>query len=60
MVAMGTARKFDVTDYLNSEETIAENLTDALEDQNPDVFLVALGNVAKARGITLFPKFIMD
>ncbi len=33
-------------------ETIAEYLTAALEDPNPDVFLAALADVAKARGTT--------
>jgi len=32
------------------EETLALNA--ALEDSNPDVFLAAVGNVAKARGMT--------
>ena len=43
--------KFDASDYLDSEEAIAEYLTAALEDKNPDVFLAAISDVAKARGI---------
>jgi probable addiction module antidote protein len=43
---------FDASDYLNSEEVIAEYLTAALEDPDPDAFLVAVCDVAKARGIT--------
>lgn len=43
--------KFDAANYLDSEETIAEFLTAALEDENPEVFLTAIGAVAKARGI---------
>ena len=31
---------------------MAEYLTAALEDPNPDVFLAAVGNVAKARGMS--------
>jgi probable addiction module antidote protein len=31
---------------------IAEYLTAALEDENPDVFLAAVGNVANPRGMT--------
>ena len=31
---------------------LAEYLTAALEDRNPDVFLLAVGNVAKARGMS--------
>jgi len=44
--------KFDASDYLDREEMIAEYLTVALEDENPDVFLAAIADVAKARGIT--------
>lgn len=42
--------RFDVADYLDNEEIIAEYLTAALEDENPDVFLAAVADVAKARG----------
>lgn len=43
--------KFDAVQYLDSEEMISEYLTAAMEDDNPDVFLAALSDVAKARGI---------
>lgn len=49
---MNQFTKFDTSDYLDSEEVIAEYLTAALEDENPDVFLAALSDVAKARGMT--------
>lgn len=49
---MGAFLKFDASHYLDSEETIAEYLTAALEDENPDFFPAALGNVAKARGMS--------
>ncbi|KXU39074.1 addiction module antitoxin [Ventosimonas gracilis] len=42
---------FDVSAHLDDEETIRAYLSAALEDPNPDAFLLALGNVAKARGI---------
>ncbi len=42
---------FDASEYLDNEEVIAEYLTAALEDPNPEVFLIAVANVAKARGI---------
>ena len=48
--------KFDAVDYLDSEEMMAEYLTAAMEDENPDVFLAALADVAKARGITQLAK----
>ena len=44
--------EFDPSAYLDNDEVIAEYLTAALEDGNPDVFLAAVGNVAKARGMS--------
>ena len=43
---------FDAANYLDSEEAIAEYLSAALEDENPDVFLMAVRDVARARGMT--------
>ena len=43
---------FDASDYLDSEEAIAEYLTAALENPDPDAFLVAVRDVAKAQGIS--------
>ena len=37
---------FDASEYLDDEEVIAEYLTAALEDPNPEVFLIAVANVA--------------
>ena len=45
-------KEFDPSAYLDNEEIIAEYLSAALEDENPDVFLSAIGNVAKARGMS--------
>jgi probable addiction module antidote protein len=42
---------FDASDYLDSDEAIAEYLTAALDNPDPDAFLVAVRDVAKARGI---------
>ena len=47
-----TIQAFDVSAHLDDEETIRAYLSAALEDPNPDAFLMALGNVAKARGMT--------
>ena len=47
---------FDAADYLDNEETIAAYLTAALEDENPDIFLVAVKDVARARGMTQLAK----
>ncbi len=53
---MTIIREFDASRYLNDEETIAEYLAASLEDPDPDAFLTALGDVAKARGITQLAK----
>jgi probable addiction module antidote protein len=42
---------FDAADYLDTDEIIAEYLSAALEDPNPDVFLMAVADVAKAKGM---------
>ena len=48
--------QFDASEYLDNEEVIAEYLAAALEDPNPDVFLHAVADVAKARGISRVAK----
>lgn len=47
---------FDPSDYLTEEETIEEYLTAAMEDQDPEMLLVALRNVARARGMAQLAK----
>lgn len=47
---------FDAANYLTDDETIAEYLTAALEDPNPDVFLAAVRAVARARGMAQVAK----
>jgi probable addiction module antidote protein len=42
---------FDISDHLDNEEVIAEYLTVAAEDEDPNILLAALGDVAKARGM---------
>ena len=49
---MAKVSEFDPSEFLDSEETIAEYLTAALEDDDPDVFLSAVGHVATARGMS--------
>lgn len=51
-----TYAAFDPADYLDNDEVIAEYLSAAVEDPNPDVFLAALGDVAKARGMAKIAK----
>ena len=48
--------RFDAADYLDDEETIAEYISAALEDPNPEVFLTAVRDVARARGMAQLAK----
>ncbi len=43
---------FEIADYLDSEETIAEYLSAILEQGDLDLLVSAIGDVAKARGMT--------
>ena len=49
---MPKLKPFDTSAFLDDDEVVAEYLTAALEDSNPDVFLSAVGQVAKARGMS--------
>lgn len=44
--------KFDISDYLDSNEMIAEYLNSVLEEGNDSEIIVAIGNIAKAIGMT--------
>ena len=45
-------RPFDMANYLNSEEEVAEYLRQVLEDNDPTELAAALGDIARARGMT--------
>ena len=49
-------KPFDAAAYLDNDAVIAEYLSAAAEDPNPEVFVAALGNVAKARGMAQIAK----
>ena len=44
--------QFDAAPYLGSEETIAAYLTDILEANDAGLLAAALGDIARARGMT--------
>ena len=44
--------KFDIADYLDNNEMIAEYLNTVLEEGNDSDIIVAIGTVAKAIGMT--------
>jgi len=43
--------EFDITEYLDSNEAIAEYLSQVLEDGDNDEFIRAIGHIAKAKGM---------
>jgi probable addiction module antidote protein len=44
--------KFDIADYLDSNEMITEYLNVVLAEGNESDFIVALGNIAKSKGMS--------
>jgi probable addiction module antidote protein len=44
--------EFDPSAYLESEESIAQYLSAALEEDDAGLFIAAIGHVAKARGMS--------
>ena len=53
---MSKLTTFDVSQYLDSEEMIAEYLSQVLQDGDTDELLEAMGNIAKAKGIAQIAK----
>ena len=47
---------FDISKYLESEEAIAEYLSQVLEDGDNDEFIRAIGHIAKAKGMAQIAK----
>lgn len=47
---------FDAAKYLGSEEAQAELIADALKSGNTDYIAIAIGTVARARGMTKIAK----
>ncbi len=44
--------KFDIADYLESKEMIAEYLNTVLEEGNSSDVIIAIGHIAKAMGMS--------
>ncbi|QQP87835.1 putative addiction module antidote protein [Skermanella sp. TT6] len=45
-------RPWDIVDSLTNEDRIAANLEAVLEDGDPELVAAALGNIARAKGMT--------
>jgi probable addiction module antidote protein len=44
--------KWDVVDYLKTDEDMADYLEAAMEDGHPGVIATTIGNIARAKGMT--------
>ena len=53
---MSNLTTFDTAQYLDSKEMIAEYLSQVLADGDTDELLEAMGNIAKAKGMTQIAK----
>lgn len=49
---MSKLTTFEIAQYLNNKEMIAEYLSQVLEDGDIDELLEAIGNIAKAKGMS--------
>ena len=45
-------KPLDIRDFLHSDEEIAEYINEAYHDENPRMFLIALGNVMRSKGVS--------
>ena len=45
-------KRFEATDFLDSDEALVEYLNAALNEDDPTYFTKALGNVARAKGMS--------
>lgn len=48
--------EFDITEYLEDDQAIAEYLTIVLEEDDPALLAAALGDIARAHGMTEIAK----
>lgn len=51
-IKISTLPTFDVADYLEDEATVAEYLSAVIEENDSGLFAAALGDVAKAHGMS--------
>ena len=56
MVKVADLPSFDAADYLDSEEAIAAYLNAIMEENDDALLASALGDIAKARGMTQIAK----
>jgi len=50
--ALTACMPFDAAQFLDNEEMICAYLNEVLQENNPDLLLLALGDIARARGMS--------
>lgn len=55
-IRVSALAEFDASEYLNSEEDVAVYLTAILEEKDPALLAAALGDIARARGMSQVAK----
>ena len=55
-IQLSSLPAFDASAYLDNEEAIADYLTTILEDDNPALLAAALGDIARAKGMSDIAK----
>jgi probable addiction module antidote protein len=53
---MNSLKIFDIAQYLDDKETIAQYLTQVMQDGDMDELLEAIGHIAKAKGMSQIAK----
>lgn len=49
-------REFDAAEYLDDDQAIAEYLNAILEESDPQLLAAALGDIARAKGMTVIAR----
>ena len=55
-IKLSDCRPFDIAEYLDDEAMIAEYMNSVLEENDPAMLASALGDIARARGMTQLAK----
>lgn len=55
-IKISELREFDVIEYIDDDSAVAEYLTAVIEEGDPALLAIALGDVARARGMTEIAK----
>lgn len=55
-IKLSDCRPFDIAEYLDDEAMITEYMNVVLEENNPAMLASALGDIARARGMTQLAK----